>query len=156
IGGRSDAARDLYAKALETITSADQQTPENLRLADIIRRKLASLDSEQRPAEALEQYRVLIASRQSLVDQDRKDPRTRMDLAVALLEAGEVQERLPGGRQGAMESYRRTLDVLRDADPNDVRMQGMAADGGLRLGRLLTETGQTSQAAGISSRALEI
>src|SRR5262249_45626533 len=90
IGRRSDAAWDLYAKALETITSADQQTPENLRLADIIRRKLASLDSEQRPAEALKQYRVLIASRQSLVDQDRKDPRARMDLAVALLEAGEV------------------------------------------------------------------
>ncbi len=158
IGGE-DTVRQFYAKALSKIRETDLRKVENLSLEAGIRRRIATLDAPKNPAAAMAQYHAMIAYRENLLAQDQHNSSLRIGLAIVLNEAGHVEERIRGGAVGAIESYQRAVDLLAtelDADPNDQRTHRMAADFGLQLGRMLSQTGRNRQAVKASSRALDI
>lgn len=137
--GRLAEARTQYDAALRQALGAGTGNPENQRLVNSIRRKIAYVISYTDPKAALEVYQEAIAGNERLVAADPQSSRARLDLAVVLAAAAEAEESLDGGAARASDYYRRALEQLLYLDkisPTNVRRQEYLAETRLHLGRL--------------------
>jgi hypothetical protein len=108
---RCCARRALYTEVLEHIRKSDLGDTENLRVASAVRRQLAYILSCK---DVLERWRNTgsAAKRMSAWwPPIPKDLRARMNLAVVMRDAGELQEGLPNAA-AATASYRKVLEQL--------------------------------------------
>ena len=160
--GRIDAARELYHNALERLAldslGGKSPSPEILRLGATIRRHLAFADSQKHPDDAEREYRAAIATRGLLVQAEPLNSRARADLALTLLDYGRMLENLRNRRRDAIETYGQAVEALAHVQAiqkDNVRVQQMFADAGLRLGRVLAADKQPEKAARASSAALD-
>jgi non-specific serine/threonine protein kinase/serine/threonine-protein kinase len=156
--GHLDAARERYRQALESLGGASPVSPEISRMDATIRRHLAWAEAGSHPADAAREYGAALATRRSLLAAEPLSSRDRTDLAVTLLDYGHFQEKLSAGVSGAIESYGEAvalLTPLQQMQKNNVRLQQMFADAGLRLGWVLARDKQPEKAAKVSVIALE-
>ena len=150
--------RALYTEALEHIRKSDLDNAGNLRIASMVRRKLAYILSYKDVTGALAQYQECSEADERVVAADPKDRRARMDLAVVMRDAGELQEGLPDAA-AATASYRRVLErlpMLDATDPVSLMRKEQMADMYLRLGRLLNGNGTRAEAREMTMQSLEM
>jgi eukaryotic-like serine/threonine-protein kinase len=154
---RLEAAKPYYERALERMGGADRGNPENLRVVAILQRRLAYITSSSDPVRGLEQYRSAAAGFEELSAADPRNSRARMDFAVVLKEAGELEQSLPSERGRAMDSFRRVaqqLETVLAADPNNTMCREYLAEMNLRMGLLLVEAGRAAEARQLSARGV--